>query len=74
MERANNYSTYYDNIIRSQKIRRVRGGGFYKRLCSVRKHDTLAAVYSDRGVVDRSIATLLIVKLSNFVVEINHEL
>ena len=31
----------------------------------MRKHDTLAAVHSDRGVVDRSIATLLIVKLSN---------
>ena len=38
----------------------------------MRKYDTLTAIYSDRGVVDRSIATLLIVKLSNliFVVEI----
>ena len=38
----------------------------------MRKYDTLAAIYSDRGVVDRSLATLLIVKLSNliFVVEI----
>jgi hypothetical protein len=40
----------------------------YKHL----SYDTLAAIYSDRGVVDRSLATLLIVKLSNliFVVEI----
>ena len=35
----------------------------YKHLSSVRKHDTLAAVHSDRGVVDRRItATLLIIK------------
>ena len=35
----------------------------YKHLSFVQKHDTLAAVHSDRGVVDRSItATLLIIK------------
>jgi len=76
---ADDNDKWYEVFIQSPYLYQVRCNTIYDcdypHVIYLYKHlsyDTLAAIYSDRGVVDRSLATLLIVKLSNliFVVEI----